>query len=47
MLKNEINTPANVRAIAETAAGLRGISVAALSMQTETNVAQLLDFQTA
>ena len=47
MLKNEINTPANVRAIAETAAGLRGISVAALSMQTEINVAQLLAFQTA
>ena len=47
MLKNEINTPANVRAIAETAAGLRGISVAALSVQTEINVAQLLAFQTA
>lgn len=47
MLKNEINTPANVRAIAETAAGLRGISLAALSVQTEINVAQLLAFQTA
>lgn len=47
MLKNQTNTPANVRAIAETAAGLRGISVAALSMQTEINVAQLLAFQTA
>jgi TatD DNase family protein len=47
MLKNEINTPANVRAIAETVAGLRGISLAALSVQTEINVAQLLAFQTA
>lgn len=47
MLKNEINTPANVRVIAETVAGLRGISLAALSVQTEINVAQLLAFQTA
>ena len=47
MLKNETNTPANVRAIAETVAGLRGISLAALSVQTEINVAQLLAFQTA
>lgn len=46
MLKNETNTPANVRAIAETVAGLRGISLAALSVQTEINVAQLLAFHT-
>ena len=46
MLKNQTNTPANVRAIAETVAGLRGISVEALSMQTEINVTQLLAFHT-
>ena len=47
MLKNQTNTPANVRKIAETVAALRGITLAALAAQTERNVATLLAFQTA
>ena len=47
MLKNQTNTPANVRKIAETVAGLRGITLEEIAAQTEQNVAKLLAFQTA
>ncbi|UOO82893.1 TatD family hydrolase [Uruburuella testudinis] len=47
MLKNQTNTPANVRKIAETVATLRGIALTEIAAQTEQNVAQLLAFQTA
>ncbi|MDO5640704.1 MAG: TatD family hydrolase [Neisseria sp.] len=41
MLKNQTNTPANVRKIAETVAGLRGISLAEVAAQTEKNINSL------
>lgn len=42
MLKNAVNTPANVREIAEITAKLRGISVEETARQTEENVNRLL-----
>lgn len=47
MLKNQTNTPANVRKIAETVATLRGITPEAVAAQTERNADALLAFQTA
>ncbi|WP_199901543.1 TatD family hydrolase [Neisseria weaveri] len=44
MLKDSVNEPANVAAIAEIIAEIRGISVDEIAEQTERNVAQLLDF---
>ena len=42
MLRDEVNTPANVRKIAEIMAELRGISVEEVARQTEANVEKLL-----
>ncbi|SUA36386.1 TatD related DNAse [Neisseria zoodegmatis] len=42
MLKNTVNTPANVREIAEITASLRDISVEEVARQTEENVDRLL-----
>ena len=47
MLKNKINTPANIFKIAETLCQIRKISLTELSEQTEANVNQLLNFQAA
>lgn len=47
MLKNAINTPANVRKIAEIMAQLRGVSWQHIAKQTEANTTRLLSFQTA
>lgn len=44
MLRDTANTPANIRRIAEIAAGLRGIGLESLSVQTERNAAEILDF---
>ena len=45
MLKNEVNTPANVRRIAETVAQLRGIAVEEVAAQTERNADGLLEYR--
>ena len=42
-----VNSPANVRRIAEIAADLRGVCLADLAEQTEANVSRLLAFQLA
>ncbi|MGF6147513.1 Uncharacterized deoxyribonuclease YjjV [Kingella potus] len=43
MAKDAANTPARVRAVAETVCALRGISLAELAAAAESNVAELLD----
>ena len=42
MLKNEINTPANIRQIAAIAAEIRGVAVEEITEATERNVEMLL-----
>lgn len=42
MLKNEINTPANIRQIAAIAAEIRGVAVEEIAEATERNVEMLL-----
>ena len=42
MLKNAVNTPANILKIAEITANLRGISVEEVARRTETNIDRLL-----
>lgn len=41
MLRDAVNTPANVRQVAETLAQLRGESLAHIAMQTEANLNRL------
>lgn len=43
-LKNQDNTPANLRQIAQNVASLRGIGLEELMIQTENNIVRLLDF---
>lgn len=44
MLRDTVNTPSNIRRIAEITAELRGIDINTLSEQTEKNVDEVLDF---
>ncbi|MDO5356484.1 MAG: TatD family hydrolase [Conchiformibius sp.] len=43
MLRDAVNSPANVRCVAETLAQLRGITLAEVAVQTERNLTRLLN----